>query len=449
MAVDPNKKTQEEEADNLFAPRGVKPTSSPMASEQVNMVQAPTMIKPDMKADDTPALSGVTAAKAQEGWNSKPQEERDKLGHIGQGSSSPTAPTTPTEIAKQRIADGEEPFLALLQKNKPEKDEDKEKRLKRAGRLSAIVNALSTLAGGLPAMVGGSARGYAPQVDRSEEPFISQLNQLEEDYKVAEKEYQQLETSAAMKDLEYRLALEQAEKEKADRKAEIQEARNYEAQVLADKRAYEEEQTKRKVDIAREQARYEQELGNMYSAIGEGYFDGSFEDWENMDPKSRADIVQKTTNSAYQRALAAKIAGKNTGSATPKKPVVLDFGNGKNFTVSETFLKSNLSRLYNAMIQENLNLAAPKVNTGRKDEALNDIWRDPTNNEKYDYLVRNINESPAAQRLLTSILQQQGKLGLSGELSLPSSQSGGEAPTNVGYNAAPESEDFYRLYGGF
>ena len=61
-------------------------------------------------------------------------------------------------------------------------------------------------------MVGGSARGYAPQVDRSEEPFISQLNQLEEDYKTAEKEYQQLETSAAMKDLEYRLALEQAEK---------------------------------------------------------------------------------------------------------------------------------------------------------------------------------------------------------------------------------------------
>ena len=436
--------------EDTFAPKGItQRPMDPMASGQVNQVKMPQMTenKPQPSNTDDTALKGKTNDTIQKEWNNKSDVEQMALGAVGNDNG------VRTSEVQQRIADGEEPFLALVRKNKPQKDEDKEARLKKAGRLSAITNALATLAGGIPAIAGKSARGYAPTVQRSEEPFISRLNQLEEDYHQADKEYQQLETSARMQDLSRRLKLEDEQRAEERRQAEKKDEREYAKSLREDERAYNEQirkQTLEEADEQREQqiadkkalTEYEVELGNMYSAIAEGKFEGSFEDWQELPADKRASIIKDTTDKQYAKALQTKATGRPSGSGKAVNTVTLDFGNGEVYDVPQSVLKSNASTLYNKMVKENANLAAPSVPTGKLGEDFKMLVREPNDDEKYNYLVNNIGKSPAAKKMLMDIVQNQGNVGLRGGNTNTS-------PDNTGTVTTENNDNFYGSYSGF
>ncbi len=402
------------------------PSISPELTEQQTPVTNPS-ISPDLAPSESDAfrVRGIKPGAAIEKGSGIDAQKAKQL----QQSPKPQ----PVDEVRQRIADGEEPYLALIQNRKPKKDVAKEANLRKAGRLTAITNALATLAGAIPGAL-SSGRGYMPQVQRSEEPFLAQLAQLEEDYDVANKEYEQLETSARMQDLSRKLSLADQAKAEEVAKAEKKEQRDYAEKM-------------RKQQITDAQATKERdiELGNMYAAIGEGTFSGTFEEWMAMPTAKRTGIVKSTTDKLYEKGLRERTVGRTPKNTTPKNTVDLDFGNGQTFTVPKTVLRANLERLYNEMVRENPNLAAPKVATGRENKNLEMIYREPTSNEKYDYLIRNINLSPAAQRTLSSIVENQGKVGLK---SVPTQSQ------NIG-NGMPEREDyttsgnFYQTYGEF
>lgn len=323
------------------------------------------------------------------------------------GVSTPTPPVENEEVTtvnsakseedipewKKRIANGNESLLALVQQSKPQKDADNENRLKKAGRRTAIVNALASLAGALPGLMGKNARGYAPNVQRTEQPFVDKLNKLEEDYAIAEKEYQQLETSARMQDLERALALQQQE----------------------ENRAYAKTQRETAVEDARQQAVWEMELQNMQRAAQYGGFSGNMEDWMALPSAERQKYNTAATDKEHKQNIELKEAGRTTTS--PKTTTSMDLADGQTLSVPTAVFNANYDAAYKAMIAENPELAAPPrfVKMNYNTRPPQPIYEDPSPNEKKTYLKMNIGKSPAAQQVFLTVIENQGTIGISGK----------------------------------
>lgn len=384
-----------------------------MADYQPNLTSAQQTAQPSPQSPLMPL--GVQARKF------TPGTDEDYMG----GDAKPVAENVKrTSEVQQRIDAGEEPFLALLQRSvpKPERDDDKEKRLRKAGKLAAITNALATIAGAVPGFT-KSGKGYVPNVQRTgEQSYIDQLNQLEADYDVANKKYQELEMQARMADLNNRLAREEQERTARAQAAQTAAENAWKAQEKED-------------DYIRQMGlvSFKSEVDNMSRAVGEGAWAGSVDDWMALTPKQKQEINNKVTTAQHKRTLAEKTASSSAKSGKSSTTMDIDFGANGTFTVDKKVFDANYKQAYAAMVKANPDLAAPKVNTGRQDNEGEWVMREPTEREKQEYLIRNIAESPEAQRILIDALNNQGKSGLSSSTQ-PSAPQSPSTKKSLGFN---------------
>lgn len=332
------------------------------------------------------------------------------------GVEGTTQQSSVGKTVKQRIADGESPFTALFQKNskEPQKDEDKEKKLKKMAKIQAYTNALATLGSAIGAFAGkgglsrGNFAGYFPNVNREGVgAYLNEIDQMEEDYKTEHKKWMDNKTAAEMRDLQYQLS--KLEKEKA----------------LAEQRTYTEGQRDeaRKYDEA--QAAQKREMARMDTAIEWGVFSGDFEEWNKLTPKRRNELITQ----AFEKERKYKLTPKPSSNTTkPENTIVLPLSNGQSMAVPKGQMSNaNWEAVYLAMVKEN---SAHQAIGNPKYDSYGSIigYYSPTIAQKISAIQEHFASSPGAQKEVEKIIGARGQKGV---VEAPTSSTPKPATTSI------------------
>lgn len=223
--------------------------------------------------------------------------------------------------------EGRDVRTILFERMKPQRDEDKEARMKKMGLATAVGNLLSAIGTGVVA-TGSKSRGYAPKNTGSKYPHeaLAQLNKLEEDYLRQDREYKQMEFQWANAEQERQDKMLYAELAAAERELAGKEQRLGALEELALKSrlsgAQEKEMLRLRGEIAEKQAEIEhkyrmrqigaQTAGQKEVAMMRNYFDGKEKDEKPLiiydrDGKTRIRLDSEDIGKYYEAGLKLKV----------------------------------------------------------------------------------------------------------------------------------------------